>query len=72
MTTEVGEHVGCAQTTAQRWLQDLERRGLIRRETSHLDRRKVCVMLTTHGSRLMGTALNDMVTTVRRLARADA
>ena len=65
MTTAVGEHTGCAQTTAQRWLLDLERRGLVRREVSHLDRRKVCVSLTERGSRLMAAALGAMVATVR-------
>ena len=65
MTTAVGEHTGCAQTTAQRWLLDLERRGLVRREPSHLDRRKVCVSLTERGSRLMADALDAMVGAMR-------
>ena len=65
MTTAVGEHTGCAQTTAQRWLIDLERRGLVRREASHLDRRKMCVSLTERGSRLMEDALAAMMGTVR-------
>lgn len=47
--TRLAEQVKAPMTTAVRWLDYLEQRKLIQRQTSNVDRREVLVSLTPYG-----------------------
>jgi DNA-binding MarR family transcriptional regulator len=63
---DLAEHAGVSAPTATRILDTLERRGLVRRRPSSVDRRVVSVTLTERGTR----ALNEQHAWIRSRQRA--